>query len=637
MAERAPTRDRPHRKRLSICTLAALLGLLGLAPSGCGGAGGFIGGQPPVNDDDDDDDATLPDDAGDVVINEVRSAWGDPIELYNRSDETVDLGGWALLDDDWSHDPFVLADGTSLAPGQFLLFDADQTHLAIGDSDKVRLLAPGGAVAEEVEWPSDGAQVSWCRYPDGEGWDECTLPTPGAPNSMEEVPGSDAVVLNEIRATDGDRIELYNRSGDTVSLTGWSLLDDNDAHTPFYFDSAASLGPWAFMDLNGAMTGLGLGYEDSVRLFGPSGIVLDETSWPGGMAEISWCRFPDGEDDTWGTCSMPTPGGANTQDYSGVVVDPLWIAGLDQAHDPEVEVDEPNELAFDLAGKLWAGDQDNLRVQVFDLNGNFVGSVGGQGTGPGQFTPRSNGNNQGPESMRAGTDGIMYVVDRIGRRINRYDTLTLEPLESIAGDGPLVDPCGLAIDSSDTLYVGDQNTNQIHVFDSSGEHTGTFDVVDSFGIPILSKVETLALDEPHDLLFATSEYEATAEAYQLSTGAYLGAQVTAPRDPGGPSIQPGRITVSIEGIGVDQINSYLFIADEEAGRIMLSDITAGPDLFDPDADYAFRGAFSSSSSFTGVDGVFPDPAHDRVAIADQINSRVQVFLLSEVYEALGLN
>ena len=603
MIERAPTSDRPDSSEITtaIRALLALLGLVALA--GCGGAGGFIGGPPPGDDDDnpgDDDDATLPDDAGDVVINEIRSSWGDTIELYNRSDDTVDLSGWALLDDDWSHDPFVLAEGTSLAPGQFLAYDAEQTHIAIGDSDKVRLLAPGGALAEEVEWPSEGAAVSWCRYPDGEGWDECTLPTPGQPNSMEEVPGGDAIVINEIRSTDGDRIELYNRSADTISLTGWSLLDDNDAHPPYLFDSVASIGPWAYMDLNGSITGLGLGYEDSVRLFGPSGIVLDETSWPGGQAEISWCRYPDGQDDSWGTCTMPTPGAANTQEYSGIVIDPLWIAGLDQAHDPAVEVDEPNELAFDLAGKLWAGDQDNLRVQVFDLNGAFVGSVGGQGTGPGQFTPRSNGNNQGPESMRVGSDGIMYVVDRIGRRINRYDSMTLEPLESIAGDGPLVDPCALAVDSSGTIYVGDQNTNQIHIFSATGEHLGTFDVVDGFGIPILSKIETMAIDEPHDLLFATSEYEANAEAYTLSTGEYLGAQVTGPRDPGGPEIQPGRITSSIEGIGVDEINSYLFIADEVAGRIMISDIEAGSDLFDPAADYAFRGAFSSSFNFAGV-------------------------------------
>ena len=643
MVERAPTTGRPLRFGFpgtipAAVGLAALLLLPLLACDGPGGLGQMPGGSL-LGDDDasDDDDSLLPDD-GDVVINEVRSTSGDPVELYNRSDETVDLGGWALLDDDWSHDPYVLPEGTELAPEEFLLVDAEVTHLAIGDADKVRLLARGGGLMEEVEWPEDGAKVSWCRYPDGDSdWDECTVPTPGEPNSMEEVPGAGDVVINEVRSTDGDRIELYNRSSASVDIGGWSVLDDNDLHDPYVFAEGTTIEPGELLDLNGAQTGLGLGYEDAARLLGPGGLPMDEAQWAAGEAMVSWCRYPDGVDDSWGTCTMPTPGEPNTMEYAGIVVDPLWIGGHDRAHDPDVEVDEPNELGFDLAGKLWAGDQDNLRVQVFDLNGYFVGSVGGNGSGPGQFTPRSNGNNQGPEQIKPGPDGTMYVVDRLGRRINRYDSYTLEPLPSIGEGGPMIDPCGMAVDSSDTIYVGDQNTNQIHVFSNTGEHLDTFDVVDGFGVPILSKVETMAIDEPNDYLFATSEYEATVEVYRLSTGEYLGQHVTEPRESGGPQIQPGRITVSIEGIGTDQQNGYLLIADEEAGRIMFHDVEAGPALFDPGSDYAFRGAFSSSSHFAGVDGVFADPVHDRVAIADQINSRVQVFLLSEIQEALGLD
>jgi len=618
--------------------IAALL--LGTAACDGMGGSGMIGGGPPGDDDDDvgdDDDDTLPPDTGDVVINEVRSTGGDPIELYNRSDETFDLTGWALVDDDWSHDPFMIPDGTELAPGEFVVFYAEQTHIALGDADAARLLAPGGSLAEEVDWDDGEAVVSLCRYPDGAGWTDCTMPTPGEPNSMEEIPGADDVVINEVRSTDGDRVELYNRSSAAVDLGGWSLIDDNDLHTPYVIPEGTTIEPGDFLVYNNAQTGLGFGYEDAAILMGPGGVPVDEASWVAGDALVSWCRYPDGADDSWDTCTMPTPGAPNTMEYSGIQVDPLWIGGLDRVHDPEVEVDEPNELGFDLAGKLWAGDQDNLRVQVFDQNGAFVGSVGGNGSGPGEFTPRSNGNNQGPEQIKVGSDGIMYVVDRLGRRINRYDSLTLQPLESIGGGGPLVDPCGLAVDSALNLYVGDQNTNQIQVFASDGTHTGTFDVTDDWGVPILSKIETIAIDEPSDLLFGTSEYEATVEVYRLSTGEYLDANVTEPRDPGGPQIQPGRITVSIEGIGTDQQNGLLFIADEEAGRIMIHDINAGPALFDPAEDYAFRGAFSSSSHFAGVDGVYIDPVRDRVAIADQINSRVQVFLLSEIYEALGLD
>ena len=625
------------------CAALGVLALLLLLLTACDGAGGsgLIGGGGPLDDDDDDvsddDDATLPPDAGDVVINEVRSTGGDPIELFNRSDDTFDLTGWALVDDDWSHEPFMIPDGTELEPDEFIVFFAEETHIAIGDEDKVRLLAPGGTLAEEVDWDVDEAKISLCRYPDGAGWTECTMPTPGEPNSMEEIPGAGDVVINEVRSTDGDRVELYNRSSAAVDLGGWSLVDDNDLHAPYVIPDGMSIEPGGFLVFNNAQTGLGFGYEDAAILMGPGGVPVDEAAWTGGEALISWCRYPDGADDAWDTCTMPTPGAPNTMEYSGVQVDPLWIGGLDRAHDVEVEVDEPNELAFDLSGKLWAGDQDNLRVQVFDQNGAFVGSVGGNGSGPGQFTPRSNGNNQGPEQIKPGNDGIIYVVDRLGRRINRYDSQTLAPLESIGGGGPLVDPCGMAVDSTETIYIGDQNTNQIHVFSATGEHLDTFDYADAWGVPILSKIETIAIDEPNDLLFGTSEYEALVEVYRLSTGEYLGQNVTEPRDPGGDQIQPGRITVSIEGIGTDQQNGYLFIADEQAGRIMIHDIAAGPALFDPAEDYAFRGAFSSSSHFAGVDGVYADPVRDRVAIADQVNSRVQVFLLSEIYTALGLD
>jgi sugar lactone lactonase YvrE len=608
--------------------------LLLLPAVACGPPGGQLPGPSPSDDDDDEQ----PLGGGDVVLNEVRSLGGDPIELFNTSDETVDLEGWSLLDGNNSHDRYFLPEGSEVEPGGFLVFDDSQTGLGLGDSDEVRLYDAEERLIERVSWSDGEAAISWCRYPDGDDdWGECGIPTPGEPNSISAPDGVGEVVLNEIRATDGDRIELYNRGASTIDLEGWSLLDDNDAHVPYVLPEGTTLTSGGFLALNSAQTGLGLGIADSVRLFGPHGVVVDEAEWEAGMAEVSWCRYPDGAEDSWDLCTLATPGGPNTQDYSGVVIDPLWIAGHDQAHDPEVEVDEPNELAFDGTGKLWAGDQDNLRVQVFDLNGYFVGSVGGQGSGPGQFTPRSNGDNQGPESMRPGTDGMMYVIDRVGRRINVYDAATMEPQPSIADSGLLIDPCGLAIDGSDTLYVGDQNTNQIHVYSTDGEHLDTFETYDGWGSPILNKVETMAIDEPHDYLFATSEYESTVEVFRLSTGEYLGEHVTELRDDSGPTLQPGRITWTIEGIGTDEVNSFLFVADEEAGRIMLMDTDAGEDLFDPDEDFAFRGAFASSQNFTGVDGVFPAPAHDRVAIADQIGSRVQVFLLSDVYEALGLD
>ena len=68
--------------------------------------------------------------ASPIVINEVESN-GDPVgdwvELTNVSAATVDISGWKLKDNDDTHAFVVVPDGTTLAPGGFLL------HLRVPD------------------------------------------------------------------------------------------------------------------------------------------------------------------------------------------------------------------------------------------------------------------------------------------------------------------------------------------------------------------------------------------------------------------------------------------------------------------------------------------------------------------------
>ncbi|RMD57753.1 MAG: hypothetical protein D6828_03350, partial [Nitrospirae bacterium] len=67
------------------------------------------------------------------------------------------------------------------------------------------------------------------------------------------------------------------------------------------------------------------------------------------------------------------------------IVEPLWIAGGEKGSEPGTQFDEPNELAFDKNGNLWAGDVFNMRVQIYDNNGNFITTVGGEGSGDCEF------------------------------------------------------------------------------------------------------------------------------------------------------------------------------------------------------------------------------------------------------------
>lgn len=127
----------------------------------------------------------------DVVINEImyhraplstEDGWAERdeewIELYNRGEEAVDLGGWQLVD----AVAYAFPEGTTLAPGGFLVVARDAAALAAawpeaeiqGDwegslsnaSDRVLLLDQRGNPADEVRYYDGGR---WPAAADGGG------------------------------------------------------------------------------------------------------------------------------------------------------------------------------------------------------------------------------------------------------------------------------------------------------------------------------------------------------------------------------------------------------------------------------------------------------------------------------------
>ena len=444
-----------------------------------------------------------------------------------------------------------------------------------------------------------------------------------------------AVALNEISSDGDDLVELISLEDEESDLGGFALLDDDTDHDLFVIPEGTIIAPGGFLTFDKDDLGFGLGAEDGVQLFDPAGDLVGETAWVEGAAERSWCRVPDG-DGPWTVCSTATPGGPNVDEPEDDLVSPLFVAGLDRWDEDGVRVEGPNELAFDEAGRIWAGDQKNLTVQVFAADGTFVASLGGIGEAPGEYAWSEDGN-RGPESMKTGPDGRMFVVDRIGQRINVYDPDTLEAGAPIDLSDTIGDPTGFAIAQDGTMYVADQATHQVGIFSAEGVHEGWLQTHDAAGDLVLFKVETLALDEPGDRLFATSENERYVEIYRLSTGEYLEQSVSEEVEDG--EIAPGRILDTMEGIIVDPDRRILWICDEEAGRFMAHDID-DDGLTDPARDFAFLGAFGAPGSgpgeFLSPDGIAVSKDGARIAIADQGNDRIQVFATSDVTDFLGL-
>ncbi|MEM9656721.1 MAG: lamin tail domain-containing protein, partial [Planctomycetota bacterium] len=116
------------------------------------------------------------------------------IELYNRGDSTVDLGGWSIAD----AVDFEFPAGTELAPGEYLVVARDSATLQekyptieiVGDfsrrlsdrEDRILLVDALGNPADEVQYYESGR---WSLYADG-GGSSLELRDPDSDNNQAE-------------------------------------------------------------------------------------------------------------------------------------------------------------------------------------------------------------------------------------------------------------------------------------------------------------------------------------------------------------------------------------------------------------------------------------------------------------------
>ncbi|WP_333618322.1 lamin tail domain-containing protein [Dietzia sp.] len=133
-----------------------------------------------------------------VVINEVESkddnGGQDWIELANTDDnETVDVSGWTLIDNDDTHKPYTFPEGSTIESGGYKVVEPDNKEAAgdgngtfgLGGADSVTLKNKDGEVVDSTEW-TEHAATSWGRVPDKTGEFAATgEPTKGLANVAE--------------------------------------------------------------------------------------------------------------------------------------------------------------------------------------------------------------------------------------------------------------------------------------------------------------------------------------------------------------------------------------------------------------------------------------------------------------------
>ena len=116
--------------------------------------------------------------------------------------------------------------------------------------------------------------------------------------------------------------------------------------------------------------------------------------------------------------------------------------------------------------QVYVCDRDNHRIQVFDLDLNFIQSIGSRGTGRGEF-------NQ-PFDVKFDTAGNMYVADIGNSRVQVMDSSGQFIREfGQEGEGKLDGPSALHI-ADKYVYVSDYCHHRIVVYETSGQFVTSF-------------------------------------------------------------------------------------------------------------------------------------------------------------------
>ena len=142
------------------------------------------------------------------------------------------------------------------------------------------------------------------------------------------------------------------------------------------------------------------------------------------------------------------------------------------------ELNGPLGIAVDAAGNIYIADYYNNRIRKVS-NGAITTVAGGGSSGLGENGPATNAQFNGPYGVAIDALGNLYIADHGNYRIRKVSggvitTVAGNGTPSDSGDGgpatsaELVDPEGVAVDSSGEVYVADSSVRRVRVLIPSG-------------------------------------------------------------------------------------------------------------------------------------------------------------------------
>jgi streptogramin lyase len=137
----------------------------------------------------------------------------------------------------------------------------------------------------------------------------------------------------------------------------------------------------------------------------------------------------------------------------------------------------PYGLAIDASGNIYVADANNYKIRKINPSG-VVSTLAGSGSYGDTEGLGSSASFKRPEGLAVDSSGNIYVSDRNGHKIRKISPAGL--VSTLAGTGSIGDtdgvgssasfnyPRGIAIDSSDNIYVADEQNHKIRMVTPSG-------------------------------------------------------------------------------------------------------------------------------------------------------------------------
>jgi len=184
--------------------------------------------------------------AGKIMITEifpnpVGKDDGEFIEIYNNSDEAIDLSGFALDDSGETGEPYLINEGLKIEPGEYLVFPRSETKIALNNSaDSAKIFDSEGNLIDQVDYDDSSEGESLCRDANG-AWVWSERPTPGVENIIfisaakaKTTKKKSATISKKIIVTTLERVR-DNDKGDQVQVEGAVAVEPGLLGTQIFY------------------------------------------------------------------------------------------------------------------------------------------------------------------------------------------------------------------------------------------------------------------------------------------------------------------------------------------------------------------------------------------------------------------